>query len=385
MKHDGQVFAAKPRYEILDGLRGVAALMVVAFHLLEVYSGGNHFKQILNHGYLAVDFFFVLSGFVIGYAYDDRWAKGMTTWGFFRRRLIRLHPLVILGTLFGAALFYFQDGSPDWAGISQVSVGKLILVTLVCLTMIPCGKTLDIRGWGETNPLNGPVWSLQWEYLANFLYGTVIRRFRTWALAAFVALSAVLTLTLCLNIDFMGWLATRDYAAYTVIGGWSLTPDQLQIGLTRLLYPFFAGLLLSRLNWRIPVRRNGFVLCSFLVIAALAMPCLGTEAKPLANGIYEAIVILLVFPFIVALGAGSATPLGWLGRICRFSGEISFPIYIMHFPLVYMQASWANAHPNASAGQCWAVGVSMFALAIVTAYAALRLYDLPVRKWLSRK
>lgn len=115
------------------------------------------------------------------------------------------------------------------------------------------------------------------------------------------------------------------------------------------------------------------------------MPCLGTEAKPLANGIYEAVVILFVFPFIVALGAGAATPVGWLGRICRFSGEISFPIYIMHYPLVYMQASWANAHPNATVGQCVAVGVSMFALAIATAYAALRLYDLPVRKWLSRK
>ena len=66
--------ASKPRYEILDGLRGVAAMLVVAFHLLETYY---HMEpdQPINHGYLAVDFFFVLSGFVIGYAYDDRWEK----------------------------------------------------------------------------------------------------------------------------------------------------------------------------------------------------------------------------------------------------------------------------------------------------------------------
>ena len=97
--------ASKPRYEILDGLRGVAALMVVLFHIFETYSKGPAY-QIVNHGYLAVDFFFVLSGFVVGYAYDDRWDR-MSTWGFFKRRLTRLHPMVIAGTLVGAALFFF--------------------------------------------------------------------------------------------------------------------------------------------------------------------------------------------------------------------------------------------------------------------------------------
>jgi peptidoglycan/LPS O-acetylase OafA/YrhL len=97
--------ASKPRYEILDGLRGVAALIVVAFHLFETYSNGVQ-SQILNHGYLAVDFFFVLSGFVIGYAYDDRWNK-MSLSNFFKRRLIRLHPMVIMGCTIGLLLFYF--------------------------------------------------------------------------------------------------------------------------------------------------------------------------------------------------------------------------------------------------------------------------------------
>lgn len=72
--------ASKPRYEILDGLRGVAAVLVVAYHLFETYYHGGT-SQPINHGYLAVDFFFVLSGFVIGYAYDDRWDR-MSTWGF---------------------------------------------------------------------------------------------------------------------------------------------------------------------------------------------------------------------------------------------------------------------------------------------------------------
>ena len=94
--------ASKPHYEILDGLRGVAAVMVVIFHLFEAHAGGSHLTQIINHGYLAVDFFFMLSGFVIGYAYDDRWNR-MTVGTFFKRRIIRLHPMVIMGSIVGAA------------------------------------------------------------------------------------------------------------------------------------------------------------------------------------------------------------------------------------------------------------------------------------------
>src|SRR5580704_6818864 len=100
---------SKKHYEILDGLRGVASLLVVAFHVFEAYAGGNRFRQIINHGYLAVDFFFLLSGFVVAYAYDDRWGK-MTQWDFYKRRLVRLQPMVIMGSLIGAALFYFQAG-----------------------------------------------------------------------------------------------------------------------------------------------------------------------------------------------------------------------------------------------------------------------------------
>ena len=106
MTQNNVYLASKPRYEILDGLRGVAALMVIVFHCFETYIPFIG-TQIVNHGYLAVDFFFVLSGFVIGYAYDDRWDR-MTTWSFFKRRLVRLHPMVLAGTVTGACLFFFR-------------------------------------------------------------------------------------------------------------------------------------------------------------------------------------------------------------------------------------------------------------------------------------
>jgi peptidoglycan/LPS O-acetylase OafA/YrhL len=101
---------ARSHYVILDGLRGVASLMVVVFHLFEAYSGGSPHKQIINHGYLAVDFFFLLSGFVVAYAYDDRWA-GMSQWQFYKRRLVRLQPMIIVGGLIGAALLGLQHYS----------------------------------------------------------------------------------------------------------------------------------------------------------------------------------------------------------------------------------------------------------------------------------
>src|SRR3954468_5532509 len=111
--------ATRPHYPILDGLRGVAAIIVVTFHLCEPLSTSN-LDKLVNHGYLAVDFFFLLSGFVIGYAYDDRWNK-MSLGDFFKRRLIRLHPMIIVGMVIGAVTFYFQD-SDFFPGVSEVPV-----------------------------------------------------------------------------------------------------------------------------------------------------------------------------------------------------------------------------------------------------------------------
>ncbi|MDN5554631.1 acyltransferase family protein [Prevotella sp.] len=371
--------ASKPRYEILDGLRGVAAMIVVAFHLFETYSKGPVF-QILNHGYLAVDFFFVLSGFVIGYAYDDRWNK-MTTWGFFKRRLVRLHPMVIMGTALGALLFYFSDCS-GFPLISKTSWQELIMMMLFAFTMLPATTKMDIRGWGETNPLNGPAWSLQWEYIANILYATIIRHFSKTMLAIFLVFAAFLTLNLTMNWDVLNVLQARNYAAYTVIGGWSLTPDQICIGASRLLYPFFAGLLLSRINKLIKVRA-GFWWCSLLIAALLVMPRIGGTDKMWMNGIYESTTIIVLFPLIVSMGAGSNVS-GRSVTVCKFFGEISYPLYIIHYPLVYLQVAWMRSHPDAPLGVHIFVSISVFAMAIAVAYACLKLYDIPVRNWLKK-
>jgi peptidoglycan/LPS O-acetylase OafA/YrhL len=380
-KDNGLYLASKPRYEILDGLRGVAALMIVAFHLMETYSTGPK-DQIINHGYLAVDFFFVLSGFVIGYAYDDRWDR-MSTWNFIKRRLVRLHPMVIFGCVLGALLFYFS-GCEEFSLVDQTSVGMLLLVLLWCCTIVPLPGSMDIRGWAETNPLDGPVWTLQWEYLANLLYAFVIRRLPKKALAVCVGCFAVMTVLLCFNVNWLGVWDDGRAAAYTVIGGWSLTPDQLLIGATRLLYPFFAGLLLSRLHRLIKVR-GGFWWCGLLVAVLLAMPRIGGDAHPWENGLFECVAILVLFPLVVSMGAGSTVQGKFSVVVCKFFGNVSYPLYITHFPLIYIQKAWVQNHPEATPGQNIAVCVSLYLLAVVNAYAAFTLYDKPVRAWLKGK
>lgn len=368
----------KPRYEVLDGLRGVAALIVVAFHLLEVYSGGP-VHQIINHGYLAVDFFFILSGYVVGYAYDNN--PRLTAWNFAKRRLVRLHPMVVFGSLLGALLFYFQQGD-TFPPIAATSAGTLLVITLVCCTLLPLPPSCDIRGWAETNPLNGPAWSLQFEYLANILYFFVLRRLPATVIGLLAAGAAILTIDLTMNLDIFNLLGGRGLLANTVVGGWCITEQQCYIGLTRLLYPFLCGLLLSR-TVRSPRIKGGFLLCSVLLVTALAWPRLGGEQQGWQNGLYEAGCILLLFPTIIVLGAGSTA--GRSQRLCRWLGEISYPLYLTHYPLVYLQTAWANAHPDAPAATHAFVYVAVFALSLLTAYACMRLYDIPIRAWLRRR
>ena len=380
--------ASKPRYEILDGLRGVAALMVIVFHCFETYIPQIG-TQIVNHGYLAVDFFFVLSGFVIGYAYDDRWDR-MSTWGFFKRRLVRLHPMVIAGTVIGAALFFFgeYEGFPL---ISKCSGWMFALCFVMGLFMIPCGPGLDIRGWGEMNSFNGPNWSLTFEYIGNILYAFVFRRLPKVALAVLCALCAFFTLDLTLGWDVFGFFPE---AKFDVIGGWSLTGDQLYVGFGRLLYPFLCGLLISRI---LPSHRSesnpsgspihikgGFWWASLILIVLFSVPQICGHSC-WQDGLYQAVAIIVCFPLIVLLGAGSRTTDAFSTRVCKTLGELSYPLYITHYPIMYMQMAWVGKHPDAALWQHIMLNVGGVVISVILAWCVYKTYDLPVRKWLTEK
>jgi peptidoglycan/LPS O-acetylase OafA/YrhL len=360
----------KSHYKILDGLRGVAALMVVIFHTCEVYAGGNRFKLTLGHGYLAVDFFFLLSGFVVAYAYDDRWGK-MSQWDFYKRRLIRLQPMIILGSVVGAALFYFQWGQV-FPLVSTTPVWRMLLVMIVGFTLLPLPPSMDIRGWQEMHPLNGPAWSLVFEYIANILYAVGIRKFSNKWLGILVFLSA------CLLIQYELWGAQGD-----VIGGWSLDQEQLHIGFVRLLFPFFGGMLLMRIGKRIHIK-GAFAICSLLLVTAFSLPRIGGASHLWMNGLYESFCIIILFPVVVSMGAGDSINGEVSTRICEFLGAISYPLYITHYPLIYIYTAWVT-HDNITAAHGAGMGVLLVSTSVLLAYAYLKLYDEPIRGWLTHR
>jgi peptidoglycan/LPS O-acetylase OafA/YrhL len=340
---------------------------------MESFAGGDATKMFINHGYLAVDFFFLLSGFVIAHAYDDRWGN-MGIKDFFKRRLIRLHPMIIIGMTVGAICFYFSTSTVVFPPIGSTPVWKLILTMLIGYTLIPIPVSMDIRGWAEMHPLDGPAWTLFFEYIANILYALVLRK-------ASKPVLAVLTLIAAVALIQYGVSGGRG----DLIGGWSLTAEQLRIGFTRLCYPFLAGMLLSRIT-KPGNMGNTFIWCSLLLIITLALPRIGGSdtAHFWMNGLYESLSVVVLFPLVVFLGASGNIKNNSLANACRFLGDVSYPVYIIHYPFIYIFTAWVVDN-NKTFAQAWPVGLLLLTGVVTLAYIFLKLYDIPVRKWLTEK
>lgn len=359
----------KPHYHILDGLRGVAAITVVCFHIFEAFAT-SHLDQRINHGYLAVDFFFILSGFVVGYAYDNRWGK-MKTKDFIKRRIIRLHPMVVLGAVIGAVMFYTQ-GCSVW-DVSKITVSALLFATFLNMLLIPATPGTEIRGVGEMFPLNGPSWSLFFEYIGNILYALFIRKLPTKALAVLV---------------FITGCGLASFAIFGPLGdicvGYSLTGTEFTGGSMRLLFSFSAGLLLSRIFKPAKNAKGAFWICSLAIVVLLSVPRIGGAEHLWMNGVYDTLCCVLFFPILVYLGASGKSTDKYTTRICRFLGDISYPLYMVHYPFIYLYFAWVkNNDLTFQESLPGAAGVVIGS--IVLAYICLKLYDIPVRKFLTNR
>ncbi|MCM1067682.1 MAG: acyltransferase [Muribaculaceae bacterium] len=364
--------AAKPRYELLDGLRGVAALMVILYHVGEAFATSPQ-TQVINHGYLAVDFFFVLSGFVIGYAYDGRWQRGLTAGRFMLQRIVRLQPMVIVGVLLGVLAFAVQ-GCEKWDG-SAVSTGAVVLSLVLGLLMLPSlpGSLPEVRGNGEMFPLNGPSWSLFFEYIGSVMYAVVLHRLPRRVLAVFTALAGA----------GLAWMAIGNASGYYHTGvGWTAADHGFWLGLLRMTFSFSAGLLMSR-GFR-PMRiRGAFWICSALIAAVLSVPYVCPD-MPVLNGVYDAVCTLVVFPLIVYIGASGRTTDPHSARTCEFLGAISYPLYIIHYPFMYLFYWWVWSG-NIPFAHAWPMAAAVAVVSIALAWLFLKYYDEPVRRYLSRK
>ncbi len=348
------ILQTKQHFEILDGLRGIAALAVVTFHFME-WAYADYSKNFIGHGFLAVDFFFCLSGFVIGYAYDDRIAK-MGILEFFKSRIIRLHPLVVAGSILGLLAFLFDPfgGHPE-----LYSTGKIILTFLCSILLIPLPVIAD-RSFNLFS-FNAPSWSLFWEYVANIVYAFVLYKIGRSYLLLLTILSAVAICFVC-------------YRSGNLLGGWS--GPTFWDGSVRLSYSFLAGLLVYRYNWIIK-NKLGFWGVAILLFLAFIIPFSKW------NRVSEPLVVIFYFPLVIALGAGAGLAPG-LRKVCLFLGKISYPLYMTHYAVLWMFGNYYTSHKPGTIQLALTIIAGLVVL-VGAAYLVMIIYDIPVRKYLSNK
>lgn len=340
----------RSRFPALDGLRGVAAAGVLWLHGALIFIGPDFAGA--ASAYLAVDFFFMLSGFVLAFAYGERLNRGMRWSDFALLRLIRLYPMIVVGVLLGALVAAIK-----LVLTGQVEPGQSLWWVGPALLMLPTGLAVGAQAF----PFNNPVWSLFFELLINGVYATRVRRLPVGALVAILAVS---TLFLACAAAYWG--------SFLLIG-FNDVPKFLA-GTFRVTTPFFIGVLIYdlRLYERFPA-------LPFPALAAVLAVALWLHSDP--AWLYDLGATLLLFPVLVAAGA-AARPSPFWTRICDLSGALSYPLYLLHLPLLHMTAFVVKAvRPQASGELLWAVSS---AAAVIGAWIVLKLYDEPVRAWLGR-
>jgi peptidoglycan/LPS O-acetylase OafA/YrhL len=341
----------KQHFLTLDGLRGIAAISVVIFHFMEI-AVPKYEESFIAHAYLAVDFFFCLSGFVIAYAYDEKLSK-IGIGSFIKLRLIRLHPLVIIGAVIGIIAFIFDPFDPLYQKYSDKNLWMFIASCL----MIP--YPLVRERYFNLFHLNPPTWSLFWEYVANIVYALILVRINRKLLSVLVVMAAVA-------------LAFEAHRSGHLSVGWG--GDNIIGGAARVAFSFMAGLLIYRSNFIIN-SKIGFIGCALMLLATFLIPY-----NEKTNPIVDVAVVVLYYPLLIALAAGVKAT-GAYKKLCHFLGELSYPLYMVHYPFIWLFMSYVLLYKPAidEMTVIMAVGTPLL---MALAYIVLKFIDEPLRKYL---
>lgn len=349
------VLKTKQHYKILDGLRGIAAISVVIFHFME-FAVPDYKDNFIAHSYLAVDFFFCLSGFVIAYAYDTK-VESMGVIKFLQLRLIRLHPLVVIGAVLGLITFIFDP----FSNLNEkYGLGKTVSMFLSSGLLIP--YPLVHERYFNLFHFNPPTWSLFWEYIANIFYVFILYKIKnrfSWILVAFAAIV----------------LGYQAYQVGNLAVGWG--GDNFFGGGARIFYSFLMGMLVYRSHWIIN-SRLGFVGMGILLATVFVIPF-----NDKLNWGIDSLLVIFYFPFLVALGAGATLNTGF-EKICRFLGDISYPLYMIHYPFLWIFLSYVEAKKPGMELMEVIIPVATLLL-IGFAYLVMHFIDIPLRDFLKRK
>ena len=345
---------ARRSFQTLDGLRGVGAFLVVMRHVPALFGP---FR--VPESFLAVDLFYLVSGFVVAHAYGERLARGGFFGDFVKTRIIRLYPLCLIGLLVGvitAVATMLADPHGFWTPM------KVVECVATGLLMIPRFPGLETNG----TTLNGPIWTLLYELIANFIYAATIRLLKTWVLVAIVIVCGV-------GIVF----AEFHYGTLDV--GYNLT-DQWA-ALTRVGFSFFAGVLIYRL---VGNHEHKSVLAAWACVAVLGV-ALAIHLPDTLIPAYEIGMVLVGMPAL-AVAAARFEPDPLSGRLFSFVGLISYGVYIVHQPLgnlVVMLLHRVVRIPTDLSGALY--GLVFMIFLVLLNWGLDRFYDAPVRRWLRAK
>lgn len=348
------------RFHSLDALRGILAILVVLRHSPEDLTAQVQTKNI----FLAVDFFFCLSGFVIAYAYDDRLRTRLKLQDFVVARLIRFYPTFLVGTLLA---FLFAIG-PDHM-LNQPN-GKLIvagaLPSLIFLPSLPTAANLLLF------PLNMSSWTLFLELVINLGYALLVKSRR----AVYPAL---------MLICVASWFELAF--AHPALDSGSTWPGVL-VGCARMGFSFAAGAFLLNFWRRLPAQ--GFLrrtrgLPTALTITVVLLAVILVPAPFSGERAYQLAIITLVLPSLIFFGAD--IQLGpKASSLCAALGELSYPLYIIHLPMLSPLFGSHVRHLAAHSRTLAHLLVPAYILSLAALAWALRIYfDAPLGRWLTRQ
>ena len=343
---------APGRYVLLDGMRGIAALAVALFHFDFIRA---------PHGYVAVDFFFALSGFVLWQAYHERWRAGHGTLAFMRQRAVRLYPLFLLGIVLCTCVAFGRIALDD-DGVPSPAKIFLSLPTNLLMLPSPVAKALF--------PINLPAWTLFFELVASFLMVTVLFRLPRLGLVAICAVSAWIMVPIVIH-----------HQSANIGALWR----EWDVALARTMFSFALGALIARLP-QPGHRPAGWVGAALLVAIAYVLGLfvgfgLGVSIPVKTPEIaqYDLLCILLLWPVLLFLGSRYECPPA-LARPAHFLGECSFALYAVHWALIE-PFRWFKDVAGWNPLLC---AVLYIAMALTVSWMAVNFYDVPLRRWLNR-
>ena len=311
--------AHSPRMFQLDGLRGIAAFMIVFYHLDIVYGMGGPFQR----AYLFVDLFFLLSGFVLAVSTEKKLLSGIGALEFTWARFRRLWPLVAVGA--GVAV------------VRAFTIGMADPLTLLWWLALDLVMLPSLAGVGPFYRYNGPQWTLFYELLANFLHGAVLKRVATGLM---LVLALIMGAWLIYTVRIHG-SDTMGVNAPTWATWWNALP--------RVFFAYILGVWIGRKY------RDGFRTPGLPWWLALALPVLGIAAVPylplgkVAGDLAFVMLFLPLMMWVVAMSqppAALKAPFEWLGNY-------SLPLYCVHLTVLV----WTKELAGSNSAQIAALAV----------------------------